>query len=317
MKEYIINSNQENKRLDKFLMSVLPKAPSSFVYKMLRKKNIKLNGAKAEGNEKLKSGDIVNLYLSDETFDSFQDSHSNNNKNNEYIKAYSVIKGVRVVYEDQDILIMDKPGNLLSQKSKPEDLSLNEWMVGYLIDKNIINSNDLSTFKPSVLNRIDRNTKGLVIGAKTLKGAQCVSAMLKDRSLKKYYKATVHGIVKESRLLEGYLVKDSLTNKVSVYDKMPAKIDGKDKPQLIKTFYRPLEVKGDDTVLEIELITGKSHQIRAHLASVGYPIVGDMKYGTADRRIVHGKGQELVAYKLVFPDECEIDSLKGRVVEIV
>ena len=314
MKEYVINDNQSNKRLDKFLMTLLPKAPSSFIYKMLRKKNIKLNGSRAEGNEKLNVGDTVNIYLSDETFDSFADDVEK--KENEYFEAYKKIKGVRVVYEDKDILIMDKPGNVLSQKAKPGDLSLNEWMIGYLLSKNIISLDDLKTFKPSVLNRIDRNTKGLVIGAKSLKGSQTVSLMLKDRSLKKYYKATVHGIVTEERYLEGYIIKDPVTNIVTVYNEKPTAFKDNEKPQLIKTYYKPIDSFDNKTILEIELITGKSHQIRAHLASVGYPVVGDMKYGTADRRIVHGNGQDLVAYKLIFPEKCDIDSLNGRVVEI-
>ena len=311
MKEFIIGQNEENKRLDKFLKTVLPKAPDSFIYKMLRKKNIKLNDGKATGAEKLSINDVVRIYFSDETFDSFAASPVAAS-DNEYTLAYKKLKGITIVYEDDDILVMNKPVNVLSQKSKLDDFSLNEWMIGYLLDKKCISVDSLVTFRPSVLNRLDKNTKGLVIGAKTLRASQQVSAMIKDRSIRKFYRATVLGQVTNGATLEGYLIKDEATNKVSVYKSKPSA-----PCEYIKTIYKPIEVFEDRTVLEIELITGKSHQIRAHLASIGHPILGDPKYGNKsfnEKYKVHT--QDLTAVRIKFPKEGEIESLRGLVVRL-
>lgn len=314
MKEYIIGKNEESKRIDKFLKTILPKAPDSFIYKMLRKKNIKLNGSKAEGSEKLKNGDIVSVYFSDETFENFGGKQSgNNNSDNEYIKAYKSLKNITIEYEDDDILIMNKPFNLLSQKSVPSDISLNEWMIGYLLHSKAITSSQLETFKPSVMNRLDRNTRGLVIGAKSLKASQVISSLLKERRIHKYYRAVVIGAFENEVLLKGYWSKDEENNIVKIYDKRPDGI----KVELIETRVIPLKKYEERTVVEIELITGKSHQIRAHLASIGFPLLGDPKYGDPKmNRKYNTNGQKLMAVRIEFPNDCEIEQLKGLVVKI-
>lgn len=311
MKEFYIDKNEENKRLDKFLKTVLPKANDSFIYKMLRKKNIKLNDQKANGNEKLLAGDVVKIFFSDETFETFSDSL--NEKISEYEKAFTRLKNITVIYEDDDIVIVNKPKNILSQKANPDDLSLNEWIIGYLVSKKEVDDNYLKTFKPSVLNRLDKNTQGLVIGAKTYKASRVVSSLIKEKKVRKFYKATVKGILNSELELEGYIVKDSRTNKVKVFKQNP-NIDG---ASYIKTKVYPIDILGDKTSVEVELFTGKTHQIRAHLSSIGHPILGDPKYGDADfNKKYNMKTQDLTACRLEFPNECEIKSLEGLVVKL-
>jgi len=314
MKEYTIGPNEESKRLDKFIKTVLPKAPDSFVYKMLRKKNIKLNDKKADGPEKLVLGDVVKLFLSDETIENFSASKSKQgHNNNEYMKAYDSLKNVAIEYEDENIVILNKPFNMLSQKSQVGDLSLNEWFVGYLLKNNKISANQLETFKPSVMNRLDRNTRGLVIGAKTLKASQIVSRLLKERSIHKYYRAVVVGNFVNETTLKGYWSKNELNNTVTVYNEKPSNI----KSDYIETRVIPLKQYEDRTVVEIELITGKSHQIRAHLASIGFPLLGDPKYGDVQmNRKYATNGQKLISVRIEFPNECEIKNLSGLVVKI-
>lgn len=307
MKEFIVSTNEENKTLYKFLKTVLPKAPDSFIYKMLRKKNIKLNNKKAAGNEKLNSGDQICIYLSDDTFSNF--SSDTELKANEYVLAYKNLNGIRIIYEDDDIAVIFKPPGILSQKASLEDVSLNEWFIGYLLENNKINEGNLLTFKPSILNRLDRNTRGLVIASKTLKASQIVSKCIKERAIKKYYSATVKGVIKEEALIDGYLYKDDKNNKVKIYKTKPKNIE----TSYINTYYKPINIFDDRTDLTIDLITGKSHQIRAHLASIGHPLLGDPKYGDKDfNRKYSKKYQELTAYKIVFPEDIDIDSLKGR-----
>lgn len=309
MKEYVVNKNDEGQRLDKYLCRILVNSPTSFIYKMLRKKNIKLNDSKATGSEKLKSGDNIKIYFSDETFESL--SVNNSYDVSEFVKAYSVIKDISVVYEDDDIVVFNKPSNVLSQKSKPSDISINEYLIGYLLDKGIVSKNSLNSFKPSILNRLDRNTKGLIIGSKTLIGSTQISSMIKDRSLKKYYKATCMGVIDKPVLLEDYLIKNNTNNKVKVIHNP---VEGS---TLIKTYVVPISKYEDRTDVEIELITGKSHQIRAHMASINHPLLGDYKYGNRSFNEKYNvKEQELVSYKLVFPSNCKIEKWNNLVITL-
>lgn len=312
MKEFIVSVNEENKTLYKLLKVILPKAPDSFIYKMLRKKNIKLNDSKASGNEKLVIGDVIRLYLSDETFNSFS-GVSINERVSEYEKAYKSLKGVKVVFENEDIIVLFKPSNVLSQKASSKDLSLNEWMIGYLIGRKEISENSLNTFRPSILNRLDRNTKGLVIGAKNLKAGQVVSKLIKDRDVKKIYEATVVGKIEKEIVLEGYISKDTNNNRVRIYKNRPTDI----KTSYIKTIINPIKISDDFTTIEVDLVTGKSHQIRAHLASINHPILGDPKYGnnSINKRMGINE-QQLTAKRIEFPKDCEINSINGLVISI-
>ena len=299
MYQFTINSNEAGQRFDKYLQKLLPKAPASFFYKMLRKKNIVLNGKKAEGKEKLSIGDEISLFLSEETFLSFQDSSQ---KESEFIKAYQTLKDIQIVFENQNMLIVNKPSGILTQKSKDSDLSLNEWLIGYLLFSNAITRESLRTFKPSVCNRLDRNTSGLVLCSKTLKGSQRLSMLIRERKVHKFYRLFVKGSVEKEELLKGYLVKDELTNKV-IISETPI-----EQGAYIKTRFYPVQKLSDMTYLEVELITGKTHQIRAHMASVGHPILMDYKYGDhkfnekyKDR--FPAQGQLLHAYRLEFSKE--------------
>ena len=173
MKQFTISPNESGQRFDKYLKKLLSNASGSFVYKMLRKKNITLNDRKADGTEKLNAGDLVKLFLSDETFEKFSGKDETNSG---YMKLKSIDSGrLQVVYEDDDVIIINKPSGMLSQKAVPEDISANEYILSYLIRKGALSEEQLKTFKPSICNRLDRNTSGLLIAGKTLKGLQTMA----------------------------------------------------------------------------------------------------------------------------------------------
>lgn len=300
MYQFTINASEAGQRFNKYLQKLLPAATSSFLYKMLRKKNIELNGGKAAGNEVLKSGDTVKLFFSEETFQKFQAASEQESRNSFYEKAFHSLKGISVIYENEHILLLNKPEGILTQKAKEEDLSLNEWMIGYLLAHKTVSEKSLQTFKPSVCNRLDRNTSGLVICARTLMGSQKLNEMIKTRAVRKYYRLFVKGRLTEEVSLKGYLVKDEKTNRVSILKKP---VEGS---SYIETRFYPLQIFSDMTYLEVELITGKTHQIRAHMASIGHPLLMDYKYGEAAfnhryEKLIYGKGQLLHACRLEFP----------------
>lgn len=299
-----IGKNQAGQRLDKFLKKALPGAGTGFLYKMLRKKNITLNGKKAEGKEILAQGDEIKCFFSDETYAALSGEQSMEDTS-DYRKAYHSLKGISILYEDDNILLLNKPAGVLTQKAKPEDLSLNEWLIGHLLETNAITEKELTTFHPSVCNRLDRNTSGIVLCGKTLSGSQDLSRVIKDRTVKKYYQTICKGKILQESTLEGYLCKDERTNTVQVFSKKP---QTKEDTSYIKTIYTPNAVAGDFTLLTVELVTGKTHQIRAHLASIGHPLLGDTKYGDPrqnremqSRFSLHH--QLLHAGKICFPDK--------------
>lgn len=277
MKNFIVEKSDEGQTSFKYVKRILKEAPNSFIYKMMRKKNIVLNGKKFEGNEKLVAGDEIKIFLSDETFDNFSSSQTKVSLE-EYREAYARFGAPEVVFEDENILIINKPVDMLSQKAKPADLSANEWLVGYLLNKKEVSSDSLSHFMPSVCNRLDRNTGGLLLFGKTLFGTNTLNEMLRQRTLDKYYLTAVLGHIESSMTIEGYLYKDEETNKVTIYN------EPHEDAAFIKTSYEPVLYveKNDITILKVLLITGKPHQIRAHLAYMDHPILGDYKYG--DRR---------------------------------
>ncbi|MFR7475354.1 RluA family pseudouridine synthase [Frisingicoccus sp.] len=291
MQKFIVTPNEAGQRLDKLLFKYLNLAPKSFIYKMLRKKNITLNHKKCDGSEKTSVGDEVSLWLSDETIDKFRET--------KYFTRVPI--HFKVIFEDEDILAVNKPAGLLSQKAKPEDISVNEEAISYLLENQVITEKSLEVFKPSVCHRLDRNTSGLLIVGKSLSGSQHMSALLKERTVEKYYLCLVEGIVKTSEHIQGYLIKDEQTNQVKI---SAQPVSG---GHHIETFYEPVGNNGKYTLLKVELITGRTHQIRAHLASVGHSIVGDGKYGSEAvndrfRRNYHLKHQLLHSWRMVFDE---------------
>ena len=314
MKEIIVNTNEAGQRLDKLLAKYLNKAPKSFLYKMLRKKNITLNGKKASGNEQTVKGDVVKIFLADETYDKFSEVRIISAQPVQSArKEIPVLTEEMIIYEDQHILILNKPAGLLSQKAMPEDISMNEMVLYYLLEKGEITEQEMQTFRPSVCNRLDRNTSGLLIAGKTLAGLQTMSEVLRNRSLHKYYRCLVAGKMKKPRRIEGYLFKDEASNKVTVIS------EEKDDAKPIVTEYIPLQNNESVTELEVLLVTGRSHQIRAHLASIGCPILGDTKYGSEKVNKFYKKKyklhhQLLHSYRMEMPQiEGELSYLSGKV----
>lgn len=320
MQSVTIGKNQAGQRLDKFLHKYLPNAGTSFLYKMLRKKNITLNGKKAEGKEMLSVGDEVKFFFADETFLKFSgqaslestEAQDTSTDIKEYQLAYQKLSKVKVLYEDENVLIVNKPVGVLTQKASPSDFSLNEWLIGYMLHTNAISAEELKSFHPSVCNRLDRNTSGIVLCGKSLAGSQALSKIIKERTVQKFYRTICVGEILQGEDLKGYLIKDSKTNKVQIRRESdsPKSSDPKNSPaeSYIHTKYYPLNTSKDFTLLEVELITGKTHQIRAHLASINHPIIGDFKYG--NRKVnLHLKeshslqNQLLHAYRVVFPTE--------------
>lgn len=326
MQQIIIKENEAGQRLDKFLAKYLNQAPKSFIYKMLRKKNIVLNGKKADGSEKLTLEDEVKLFLSDDTIEKFSKtafiSSEKAGMEADDVKpnlSKQILQKPEIIFENKHICLMNKPWAILSQKADKDDISMNEVFIQYMLDSKQITEEEMRTFKPSICNRLDRNTTGLMIGGKTLYGLQKMSQLLKERSVHKYYLCIVNGSVKGERQIEGYLVKDSISNQVKIYKEIPSNINNRKTNgglkkadfSYIKTAYRTLVSNGQYSLLEILLVTGKTHQIRAHLATIGHPIIGDSKYGNIQnnrkmRDKYKLKNQLLHSYRLVVPNEVGI-----------
>lgn len=316
MQQIIVNKNSAGQRFDKFLGKYLKEAPKSFLYKMMRKKNITLNGKKAQGNEILQAGDEVTLWLADETLAKFRGDMdlSGIPRLNDLPE-----KMPDIIYEDEHIILVNKPAGMLSQKAQPQDISLVEYLTAYLLEAQSSGPDAPEGVHPSVCNRLDRNTSGIVIAGKTLPGLQTMSRILKERSVRKYYICIVAGEMTDGQHLKGYLCKDERTNKVIVF---PRRDDicgvRPEDAKPIETKYRVLASAHGLTLLEVHLITGRSHQIRAHLASIGHPIVGDAKYGDASvnrryRKSHHVTGQLLHSYRLEFPEiSGTLSYLSGR-----
>lgn len=303
MKEITVGSNEAGQRLTKLLEKVLNQAPRSFLYKMLRKKNIKLNDKRADGGEILQPGDRVQIYLSDETYEKFHlDRHSElyDPVNSGYLENLQSLFPDRILYQDDNIMIINKPAGILSQKARPEDDSINERLIRYLLRQGLFTEEQLQTFTPSVCNRLDQNTSGILLAGISLAGSQELSRMLRERSLEKYYLTLVVGTMKEPVEAVAYLKKDKTENRVQVSGHLTQDASR------IETHYRPLKWNEEYTLLEVKLITGKSHQIRAHLAYLGHPVLGDARYGSREqnlefRRRFGIQNQFLHAYRVVFP----------------
>ena len=309
----MIEKNEAGQRLDKFLAKYMNEASKSFFYKMMRKKNITLNGKKCEGNEKLAEGDVVKLFLAEDTIEKFSS-----------VQVQEVKKvDLDILYEDDEIILVNKPAGMPSQKAKETDESLVEYLIDYLLGSGKLTESGLRAFRPSVCNRLDRNTSGIVAAGKSLAGLQMLSGVFKDRSIHKYYQCLVSGEIRDVKTVDGWLLKDEKKNQVRILTEAEAKRfggrGGDEEPKRIRTKYEPIATDGRFTLLKVTLLTGRSHQIRAHLASLGHPIVGDFKYGGVSKVNPSGrtvKYQLLHSYRLEFPKLAEpFVYLSGRVFE--
>lgn len=319
MIEIIVGKNENGQRLDRVLEKIFVNANTGFIFKMLRKKNITLNDKKADGKERLEKGASIKLWFSDESFEKLSGKKAGNikdlaekpiadKKSTETFKSY-------IVYEDENTVIINKPAGLLSQKSNENDISVNDLLLDYLE----FDSKALNTFKPSICNRLDRNTSGLLVCGKTLEGLRVNNELIKTKAVSKFYLAVVKGRVEKPGSINAWLYKDEKTNKVTVKDKS---FEG---AEFIQTEYEVLDYFKDVTLLLVKLITGKTHQIRAHLSSISHPIIGDYKYGEKlvnerFKREYGIKSQLLHSFRLVYPnsdisDTDTFKALKGKCFE--
>ena len=302
MKEIIIQPNDAGQRLDKFLTKAYPNLPQSMLYKSIRKKDIKLNGKRCEISTRLQEGDRLTMYLKDEFFQTAPKEH-------DFLKAP---KRISVVYEDENIMLLDKqPGLIVHPDETYHFDSLIARVQHYLYDKGEYDPERENSFAPALINRIDRNTGGIVMAAKNAETLRIMNQKVRDRELVKLYLCVVCGRMEQREAtLTGYLEKNESQNRVY--------ISAKHSPgaKSIKTRYRVLQEKRRYSLLEVELLTGRTHQIRAHFASIGHPLAGDGKYGTNARNKETGfPYQALCSYKLKFAFTTPaglLDYLNGR-----
>ncbi len=304
MTEITIRKNDAGQRADRFLSKAYPNLKTSLACKLMRKKRIKLNGARVEPNAILKEGDVFRFYLSEELL---------SKKPAERVNDFRDISAeINVVYEDENILLCDKPCGLVVHEDNDNSAdTLINRILSYLYQKGEFDPANEQSFTPALVNRIDRNTSGIVIAAKNAEALRILNQKVRDREIEKLYLCAVFGCPKQKEAtLTGYLKKFSEENRVIVSDK----------PQpgflTIKTKYRVLQSKGELSLVEADLLTGRTHQIRAHFAHIGCPLLGDGKYGeNAQNKKYGAKTQALCSYKLKFKFTTEagiLSYLDGR-----
>ena len=302
MKSVIVNSNDAGQRLDKFLGKYFKTMPKSLIYKGIRKKRIKINGKKGDINTILNVGDKIDLYINDEFFEVPDEKTS-------FLKITDPV--IDIVYEDDNIILMDKKPGIIVHDDEDEKINtLLNHMKAYLYKKGEYDPKKENSFVPSLCNRIDRNTGGIVIGAKNALSLKILNEKIKTRELKKYYLCLVQGKLKNKEdTLKGYLVKNAEQNRVYIHTSPVP--EGKS----ILTKYKVLRENKLTSLVEVDLLTGRTHQIRAHFASIGHPLAGDGKYGTNEfNDKIKMKTQALYSYKLIFDfdDQNELSYLNGK-----
>lgn len=296
MKEFIINSNDANQRLDKFIQKSVPRFPQSMMYKAIRNKRIKINGKRAEISTRLHTGDSVQMYINDEFFDTAVET--------EFMAAPATLD---IVYEDENIILIDKKNGLVVHEDNENTVdTLINRLKHYLYEKGEYKPEEENSFAPSLCNRLDRNTGGIVIAAKNAESLRILNQKIKDRELEKYYLCITVGVPpKKKDTIIAYLEKNSDDNTVKVTDRKT------DKNKTIITTYKVLKTKENLALLEIKLDTGRTHQIRAHMAHIGCPLLGDGKYGINKvNKEYKIKTQALYSYKLKFTFETDSGCLE-------
>lgn len=305
MKSFTINQNDAAQRLDKFVTKTVPLLPQGLMYKYIRLKRIKVNGKRAEISTRLQMGDLVEMYINDEFFEAAPDNY-------DFLRASTKLD---IIYEDENIMLLDKKVGLLSHPDEGEYVdTLITRVERYLYEKGEYDPKAENSFAPALANRIDRNTGGIVIAAKNAESLRILNQKIKDRELSKIYLCVAHGYFdKKQATLNAYLKKDEKKNKVQIFD--TPQPDAKQ----IKTRYKVLDEKDNLSLVRVELLTGRTHQIRAHLAHMGHPLLGDGKYGTNKLNKEKGyKKQCLYSYRLQFSfttDAGILNYLNGRAFE--
>lgn len=307
MKSFTIKANDADQRLDKFIHKTVPNLPQSLLYKYIRTKRIKVNSKRAEISTRLHTGDIVDMYINDEFFEKSE-------KQYDFMKAS---KNIDIIYEDSNIILLDKKAGVLCH---PDDREYIDTLIGrvkrYLYEKGEYDPDEENSFVPSLVNRIDRNTGGIVIAAKNAESLRILNDKMKLRELHKFYLCVVIGCPdKKSALLEGWLLKDESKNTVKV---LKNEVYG---AKSIKTKYKVLDTVDGLSLVDVELLTGRTHQIRAHMASIGCPLLGDGKYGRNQNNKKFGgyKKQLLYSYRLEFDfvtDAGILNYLNGKSFEV-
>ncbi len=302
MKEFIIKENDANMRVDKFIPKVAPSLPSNLIQKYIRLKRVKVNSARTTAATRLIVGDIVTMYINDEFFEVSRADKA---------KPKLSASFPDIVYEDDNIILLNKPAGVPVHEDDSKEETLIAQLLSYLASNGKWNPDDEASFIPALCNRIDRNTSGIVIAAKNAESLRIMNDKIKNREISKYYLCAVLGkLSPPNGMVKNFIFKDAKENRVYVHN------TSKPGAKTAITKYSTLKHKDGISLVECELITGRTHQIRAHMAFLGHPLVGDGKYGKNVENKKYGmKHQALCSYKLVFkftsPSGC-LEYLNGK-----